>query len=470
MQNNNNCECTGIFVECDYDGILACEKCGNAKCAHCGAYENNGELYYAEGDYYCMSCMSNNNLSDSDDEYECTKVIPLDDTIMQIHELNTKRIQTIVEQRKRFLLLDEKWSHDFGIYPIKRLVDKLDKIFIGNTGRNFPDSTNMKIMDQLQERIIGKDNRMIIDVETDDSGYFDIANIVQISYYVCTESNDILKKYNFFVYNKDVTTDYYRKISPYTLIQYGVDPKKMYDKLYSDLQTCSCIVGHNVKGFDIHKLRKYFEKQCCKWDINKKIVDTMYDSRDHVRVRDINNKIKNPTLYELAQCLNIDFNFDKAHDALYDVDITFQCYKKLVDKKIIIILDENTMKTSMSDFFDLHDDIPVVRSKKSTAVFENDKILINNDHIALIAAIAKIDIHDSDTKWLVMKNTDKPSLLIFKLMDQSTYIINLKTLNPTKSSPIQTILSDDIKEKICKKPTLKKQSIMLKPTSFSKYA
>ena len=56
----------------------------------------------------------------------------------------------------------------------------------------------------------------------------------------------------------------------------------------------------------------------------------MLKSRDIVKALDKNNRVKNPKLGELCLFFGVKYNTDEAHDGLYDVDVTCQCYKKLI--------------------------------------------------------------------------------------------------------------------------------------------
>ena len=56
----------------------------------------------------------------------------------------------------------------------------------------------------------------------------------------------------------------------------------------------------------------------------------MGQSRDIVKALGKNGQIKNPKLGELCQFFDVIYNTDEAHDGLYDVDVTYQCYKKMI--------------------------------------------------------------------------------------------------------------------------------------------
>lgn len=254
--------------------------------------------------------------------------------------------------RKKFLEIDNNISALLGMSSVNDEIIKLDNVFIGNKGKNWPNEKKSLIIKKINEKCDGKNNKMIIDIETDDSGWVGIANIVQISYYICDKQNEIISKYNFYIYNDGVTGDFYGKICENTLKEYGICPKIMYYKLIDDLSSCNCIIGHNIKGFDIPHMISYFEIFGLKLQINQKIIDTMYRSRNYVKARGELGKIKNPKISELADWLAIENNDELLHDAFYDVELTFKCYKKLIEKRIVREFNEETIENEIKNCFD----------------------------------------------------------------------------------------------------------------------
>jgi DNA polymerase-3 subunit epsilon len=56
----------------------------------------------------------------------------------------------------------------------------------------------------------------------------------------------------------------------------------------------------------------------------------MLKSRDIVKALGKNDKIKNPKLGELCTFFGVEYKPDDAHDGLYDVDVTYKCYIKMI--------------------------------------------------------------------------------------------------------------------------------------------
>jgi len=186
---------------------------------------------------------------------------------------------------------------------------------------------HLKIQQQIIESIQSNDNTMILDTETDGGN-----KIVQISYYIYDETNEnLLHKYNFFLNDGTHTLDYFKKFDKDFIVENGIDVEIALNKLSNDFNHCKRIVCHNTL-FDLGKLKKYLEK----FNINYKFPDdvycTMLKSRDIVKALDKNGRIKNPKLGELCSHLGVEYNPDVAHDGLYDVDVTWQCYNKLIRK------------------------------------------------------------------------------------------------------------------------------------------
>lgn len=233
--------------------------------------------------------------------------------------------------QRNFIIIDRELSKYFGTKSIAEYMSELDKIFIGNIGNNFSDKKKLEIIEQLNERCFSQDksNKIIVDVETD-GGRFGVSKVVQIAYYICNSSNDVIKKYNFYVYNRGVRGDYYGRVSEDILKKYGVSPRKIYEKLIRDMKSCNQIIGHNIKSFDIPRLTSYFRLFGLGFRVDIPVFDTMFNSRILVDVKGKHGQTKAPSLSDLAKFCGILYDPIGAHCALYDVDVTFNCYKILL--------------------------------------------------------------------------------------------------------------------------------------------
>jgi hypothetical protein len=172
-------------------------------------------------------------------------------------------------------------------------------------------------------------NICVLDIETDGAN-----TIIQIAYNIYDNNRQLIKKCDYLLNDKSGNIDYYQKFTLDNIEKYGLKPELVLELLNNDLKICKYIVGHNLANFDIVKLKKYYDK----YKINFKIpiiIDTMILTRDFVKAKAINGRLKNPKLNELYYKLFNDYMSDDAHDASYDIHINFLCFDKLVDKNII---------------------------------------------------------------------------------------------------------------------------------------
>lgn len=181
-----------------------------------------------------------------------------------------------------------------------------------------------KIMNQLQEILEGNLNTIILDTETDGKN-----KIVQISYYILNESNEKTHSYDFFLNDSTHTLDFFKKFDEKFIKSNGVDVPFVLHKLSDDFLHCSRIVCHNT-CFDLGKLKLYFEKFSINYKFPVDVYCTMLKSRDIVKALGKNGNIKNPKLGELCAFFDVEYKPDEAHDGLYDVDVTYKCYKKMI--------------------------------------------------------------------------------------------------------------------------------------------
>jgi DNA polymerase III epsilon subunit-like protein len=182
---------------------------------------------------------------------------------------------------------------------------------------------HQNILNQLQETLDKDQNTIILDTETNGKN-----KIVQISYYILNESNDVTNKYDFFLNDGTHTIDFFKKFNTEFIKSNGIDVQIVLKKLASDLLHCKRIVCHNTQ-FDIGKLTLYFTKYNIEYKFPDDIYCTMVNSRNIVGAKNKNGQIKNPKLGELCMHFNVIYDENIAHDGLYDVNVTYKCYKKL---------------------------------------------------------------------------------------------------------------------------------------------
>jgi len=199
----------------------------------------------------------------------------------------------------------------------------MNSIFVGYNNKIITDK-HKKIMSYLNITTHeNSDNKIILDIETDGKN-----TLVQVSYCIIDNDNNIIVIKDFFIHNKLGITDFYNKISYFQIQKFGIDLEKFLNVLSNDLKICDTIIGHNI-AFDIRKLTQISKKTKCMLNFDDlNIVCTMRMSRDLVKVRDKKNRIKNPKLCELCNFLEIESD-DEFHDACFDVQMTFRCYVEL---------------------------------------------------------------------------------------------------------------------------------------------
>lgn len=190
---------------------------------------------------------------------------------------------------------------------------------------NTINSDNIKAIEALVKSYDETNTIIVLDIETN----YDA--IVQISYYVCNDKYDIIKRYNFFLNDGRHIRDFYKKISTDFIKKHGIHPIPVLRKLSQDFSKCKLIVGHNIDGFDIKKIKTAFEKFNIEYKMPEKTYCTMANSKDCVNALNKNGKIKNPKLKELSDYLTVEYDDNAAHDGLYDVDVTYKCYLKLLE-------------------------------------------------------------------------------------------------------------------------------------------
>lgn len=185
--------------------------------------------------------------------------------------------------------------------------------------------------DELEEDGIVRENIMVLDIETNGRN-----TIVEIAYNVYDKSLGLIKVADLLLNDGRGTIDYYKKIPLAEIVKEGVKPKEAIKRLAEDLDTCKYIVCHNI-GFDMKHISRYI----CHYGINCHFpieVDTMTASRNIVKAKSKNGRLKNPRLEELYKHLfGKSPNTDKCHRGTYDVKITAKCLKKLVDQQVVTL-------------------------------------------------------------------------------------------------------------------------------------
>jgi len=209
------------------------------------------------------------------------------------------------------------------LYNIMKQCKKYNKLY-----------DNVLKKENLQFSITNNDNYMVLDIET--TGLSNKDYIIQIAYNMYDIKMNCLLKRNYLINEHVGRTDYFNRFTLKEIKQNGLSAELVLNNLKNDLSHCKYIIGHNI-SFDIDKITNYYKKYKIECVMQKSIC-TMTLSKYKLNLRNVKGYIKNPKLSELYKYYYLnDANDNTLHDASYDIEITFLCFKKLVDDKLIII-------------------------------------------------------------------------------------------------------------------------------------
>jgi len=192
---------------------------------------------------------------------------------------------------------------------------------------NFINTLN-KFVDYYKNNI---DNIVILDVETN-GGH----KIIQIAYKIYNAKLELLKSVDLIINNGNCETDYFKKFTESYIRNVGLKPNNALNLLDKDLKCCSYIVCHNI-AFDVNKLIRYSGNYNMELHMPTNKICTMKSTTNLLKIPNKNRRgYKYPKLEELYQyLLKKSPDSSKQHNASYDVDLTFECFKKLVDSNHI---------------------------------------------------------------------------------------------------------------------------------------
>jgi hypothetical protein len=183
----------------------------------------------------------------------------------------------------------------------------------------------------------GPSHLMVLDLETNIYG-----DILQIAYQIYNDKLNLIKEVNSFVANRIVDHITYdvHKISKAVLSQKGIQFNDVISCFVRDLNDVLYLIGHNIGGSDIKKLRlniSRYNVQITTLDTNSNIkkINDIFESKiiectmdKSKKMCDLKNKrghLKKPTLGEVYEFL-FGAEMINAHDALVDVKHTAKCY------------------------------------------------------------------------------------------------------------------------------------------------
>jgi DNA polymerase III epsilon subunit-like protein len=175
---------------------------------------------------------------------------------------------------------------------------------------------------------------MCFDVETGDQG--ENGDIVQLAYQVYDEKYNLIRSSNRYIKDRLVMNRFrdIHHIDIEKLQKEGLPFVDVMTEFLTDLNTCKSVVGHNVQS-DINHLKDNMERHGVQTSRGKDLFEdriihcTMKLGTPVCLLKNKIGRIKSPRLGELYQHL-YGKPMKNAHNALYDVKYTWECYRKLV--------------------------------------------------------------------------------------------------------------------------------------------
>lgn len=182
----------------------------------------------------------------------------------------------------------------------------------------------MLIILEMQEIYIS--DKIVFDIETDGRD-----NILQVSYHILDQQNNIIGSRDFLIYDGEHSKPFYQSnITEEEIIENGINPLLACEIIARDFSNTNILIGHNIKSFDCRVINKFMKKNnFYEFDIyTKEIHDTMIESKMIVKATGNYGQLKYPKLSELYYFL-FNCEIENYHNALFDCTATLDCYKLL---------------------------------------------------------------------------------------------------------------------------------------------
>ena len=186
-------------------------------------------------------------------------------------------------------------------------------------------NNNTTIIDNIIYETYTSD-KIVLDIETDK--YF---NILQVAYNMYDSNNNLIISKDFYIYDGIHSKPFFPTINEEDIIKYGISKKEASDIITKDINNTLIIIGHNIKSFDLIHINKLNDKFNNKIKDTLIIHDTMISSKNIIQAKNKIGKLKYPKLDEMLMFL-CNKSVDNYHNALGDINATFDCYKILCDK------------------------------------------------------------------------------------------------------------------------------------------
>jgi len=185
-------------------------------------------------------------------------------------------------------------------------------------------------------------NFIILDIETNGKGTFRPGRQrpIQVSFLKCDAQGNILKEYSQFV--KGVQTIVSPVCPKEWSLNYinanGIDMDSIVKDIEDTIDEHTIIVGHNIQ-FDIdcivHQVPSFIIS-------NTSRICTMKSSVNFCKMPKKGagaayGGYKWPRLSELANCVGIDVEEERLHDARYDIELTKKSFFELTRREVITV-------------------------------------------------------------------------------------------------------------------------------------
>ena len=188
-----------------------------------------------------------------------------------------------------------------------------------------------------------KNNFLVCDLETNGIGSFrPPTQIITQLAYIKFDTDTIIKQYTAILtgasqVNKNVAAV---KVTLKDIKDSGIEPLIAFNHFMEAIDENTIIVCHNT-DFDIELLKRDFKAKGLVFP-NNKVFCTMKNSTKFCKIPKSGSGakyggFKYPKLSELANTLGIPTSEDSLHDALYDCQITRNCFLKGIEKNVFKI-------------------------------------------------------------------------------------------------------------------------------------
>ena len=211
---------------------------------------------------------------------------------------------------------------------------KLDQLSI----RTFP-SINYELLNDNKLIVTEYEPKQVIFEKTSDNGNFMVldtetadlnGDIIQLAYIIVDKDMNIIKKVSKYIKDRIPSNEtiLIHHITIDKLRNEGKDFYEVMNKFINDLENVNYIVGHNI-GYDIRVILSNLRKFELKIITNDVLNNNLFND---IAIKDTYS-MSGKSLGNLHMEI---FNkpIDGAHDALYDVIATFDCYKYLINSKL----------------------------------------------------------------------------------------------------------------------------------------